>query len=112
MSALESQNDLAKAAVAGPTTRRRIKESRARRLNSEVDGRSLLRLRACLEELSDLETKDPGNHVGRHLLHRVVEGEHRVVVDLAGDRDLVLGLGQLTLETLEVLRRPKLGIGL
>ena len=45
-------------------------------------------------------------------LDRVVERQHDVVVDLARDRDAVLGLGELGLELPEVLVRLELGIGL
>ena len=38
--------------------------------------------------------------------------QHRVVVDLTADGDLVLRLRELCLELLEVLGRPELGIGL
>ena len=45
-------------------------------------------------------------------LDRVVEGEHGVVVDLARDGDLVLGVRELRLELVEVLARLQVGVGL
>src|SRR5205085_4615783 len=47
-----------------------------------------------------------------HRLARVVVREDGVVVELPRDRDLVLGLLELALELLEVLRRPQLRVGL
>ena len=47
-----------------------------------------------------------------HRLARVLVREDGVVVDLAGDRDLALGLRELCLQLLEVLGRAQLGIRL
>ena len=57
-----------------------------------------------------IEIEHRGNEVGRNLLNRVVVGEDRVVVDLPADRDLVLGLLEILLETGEVVRCPQLGV--
>src|SRR5664280_1973485 len=80
---------------------------------SELDLRRLAGgLVTDLEELTRLEAKRPGDDVRRNGLNRVVVVQHRVVVDLARGLDLVLGLGQLGLELLEVLGRAELRVGL
>ena len=65
-----------------------------------------------LEVLARLEVEDPGDDVRRDGLERVVVGEDGIVVHLARDRDLLLRVGELRLELLEVLRRPQLRVGL
>ena len=64
------------------------------------------------EELSDREAERACDDEARERLHRVVVGEHGVVVDLPADGDLVLRLGELGLELAEVLVGLELGIGL
>ena len=54
----------------------------------------------------------PGEDARREGLDRVVVRQHGVVVDLSADRDLVLGLAQLSLQLLEVLGGPQLGVRL
>ena len=54
----------------------------------------------------------PGDDHGREDLDQRVVGLDGVVVDAAGDLDLVLGIAQLLLELAEVLRRLELRIGL
>src|SRR5687767_6527878 len=95
------QNDLASAAVAGARTRRRTIRALVSLANSEIDGRSFYRLGTGLEELPGLESGHPGHDVGGYLLHLVVVGQDRVVVDLTGDGDPVLGIGKILLQALE-----------
>ena len=54
----------------------------------------------------------PGEQHGREGLDRVVVGQHGVVVDLARDRELVLGVAQLRLQVEEALVRLQVGVGL
>src|SRR6188474_2564775 len=78
---------------------------------SEADLRRLARRRLLeLEVLALLEVEEPGDDVRRDALERGVVREDGVVVDLPGDRDLVLGLLELALELLEVLGRAKLRV--
>ena len=65
-----------------------------------------------LEELALREAERPGENGAGEGLDRVVVRQHRVVVDLAADGDLVLRVGELGLELLEVLRRLEVGIRL
>ena len=59
-----------------------------------------------------MKPNGPGDQHGREHLDRVVERQHRVVVDLARDGDLVLGVLQLLLEIEEVGARLQVGVGL
>src|SRR6476661_4945623 len=64
------------------------------------------------EELARAETEGAGDHAGgERLLPGVVGLHHGVVVPSRG-RDLVLGVGQLVLQPLEVLAGPQLWVGL
>ena len=58
------------------------------------------------------EAEDAGEEQRGERLDRGVVGEHRRVVVAARRRDLVLGVGQLRLQLLEVLRRLQVGIRL
>src|ERR1043166_9032421 len=60
------------------------------------------------EELARSEAERPGDQAGRERLLRCVELLHHVVVIATRGRDLVLGVGQLLLEALEVLAGAKL----
>ena len=59
-----------------------------------------------------VEAEQPGDDHRREDLDQRVVGLDRVVVDAAGDRDLVLGLAQVVLQLGEVRRRLELGVGL
>ncbi len=96
---------------AGPGARER-QVPPARRSRAEVDLRGLALRHVGLEELALLEPERPGEHDPGERLDRVVEREHRVVVDLPRDGDPVLRPGQLVLELPEVLVRLQLRIGL
>ncbi len=80
--------------------------------NSELDDGRFFGFLAGFEELPDLESSEGGDDVRWDLLHPVVVGENGVVVDLTTDRDLVLRVGQVLLERLEVLRCAQFRIGL
>ena len=89
----------------------------ATRAGRSVSGEAHLRRLALgvvldLEELPLGEAERVGEDHGREGLDRVVEGEHRVVVDLARDGDLVLGVAELVLQVEEVLVRLQLRVGL
>src|SRR4030065_754688 len=84
---------------------------RPRRL--EVDDRGLpLRLLCHLVELPHGEPERSREDDAREGLKSVVEAHHRVVVDLARDRDAILRLLELALELPEVLVPLRLGVGL
>src|SRR5690349_21366903 len=79
----------------------------------EADRRRLAVVaRLELEELAFPESERAGDQDGREHLDRVVVRQDRVVVDLARDRDLVLGVPELPLEVEEVLVRLQLRVGL
>src|SRR5262245_4263872 len=71
----------------------RARELRARSVTRRREahlGHVAFRRVVDLEELLLREPERTGEQNGGEDLNRVVEGQHRVVVDLAGDRDLVL----------------------
>ena len=65
-----------------------------------------------LEELALREAERAGDEDCGEDLDRVVERQHRVVVDLARDRDLVLGVPELVLEVEEVRARLQVRVRL
>src|SRR3954464_8201609 len=73
----------------------------------EADLRRRLGLPRRVEELARLEVELVGDDARRELLDPGVVGLDRVVVDAAGDLDLILSLRELLLELLEVLCRPQ-----
>src|SRR5690349_13106709 len=112
-SAWTSAYDFAPAAPArssAAAAARRRRALRARCVTRRPGGRcgeADLRRRALgrildLEELALREAEGAGEHNGRERLDPVVVREHRVVVDLARNRDLVLRVLQLGLEVEEV----------
>ncbi len=68
--------------------------------------------RAHIEELLRLEAERAGEQGGRELLDARVVLLHRVVEKAARGRDLVLDVGELGLQLLEVLAGLEVGIGL
>src|SRR5262245_59778094 len=96
---------------AAAATAARSSALRARRVTR---GEADLRRRALgrVLDLEELALREPERareqHGGEHL-DRVVERQHGVVVDLARDRDLVLGVAQLALEVEEVLACLQVG---
>ena len=76
----------------------------------EADLGGRLGLLRRVVELARLEVEGVGDHGRREDLDQGVVGLDRVVVDAAGDLDLVLGLRQLALELLEVLCGSQLGV--
>ena len=78
----------------------------------EVDARGVALRLVRLEELARREPERAGDHDAGERLDRVVVGQHGVVVDLPGDRDPVLRLGELALQLPEVLVRLQLRIRL
>src|SRR6476660_5063 len=70
---------------------------------AEVDVRDVRRLRFGVEEVALDEAEDAGDQDRRKGLDPGVVVEHRHVVVLARERDLVLGRGQLLLELEHVL---------
>jgi hypothetical protein len=65
-----------------------------------------------VEELTRREAERARDEGARDRLDRVVVGQNRVVVDLAGDGDAVLRLGELGLQLPEVLVGLELRVGL
>src|SRR6266508_1694360 len=86
--------------------------ARPRRRRSELHAWGLPGRLLDLEERLALEVEPAGDEVRGHGLTRVLVRQHRVVVDLACDANLVLGVLELRLQLLEVLARAQLGIGL
>ena len=131
-SACGSENDFASAtpasasaASAAARSGASCSEARAHRRRGELpgQGRRGVRLEADgrhlavggvldLEELALREAERAGEQDGREDLNRVVERQHGVVVDLARDRDLVLGVLQLRLEVEEVGARLQVRVRL
>src|SRR5215469_113325 len=99
-SAWTSEYDFADAAPVStsPAARAaRTRVLRARRVTSRREahlGRVALGGVVDLEEVALREAERPGEQHGREDLDRVVERQHRVVVDLPRDRDLVLGVAE------------------
>src|SRR5262245_31928989 len=102
------------AASAARTTplRARNLTRRCRRRREAHLGRLAVARVLDLEELALREPERSGQEHRREDLDRVVEREHGVVVDLARDRDLVLGVPQLVLQVEEVLVRLELRVRL
>src|SRR6187431_2943345 len=72
---------------------------------AQVDLRDLGRLGLCVEELALHEAEDAREQDRRDRLDRVVVIEHRRVVVLAREADLVLGRRELLLELHDVRAR-------
>src|SRR4051794_31282591 len=70
---------------------------------TEVDAWCLARSFLGLEVLAGPEVEHAGDHARRERLERVLVAQHRVVVDLARDRDVRLDVGERGLQLLEVL---------
>src|SRR4051794_28347769 len=79
---------------------------------SERHGRRRRLALRCGVELAGLDPGDAGEEHPRDRAHQTVEFRDRVVVVLASERDLVLGVGQIGLQLLEICRCLEIGIGL
>ena len=87
----------------GRATRRSAALTPIPGLRSQIDDGDLGSLGLGLEELTLGEAQRPGDEDVREDLEGVVEFQDRRVVVLAGERDLVLGRGQLLLQRENVL---------
>jgi hypothetical protein len=80
------------------------------RRHAQVDLRHLAVRGVALEELPLREVEHAGDRVARELLDLGVIGHDAVVVELARERDLVLGRGELLLQCHHVLVGLEVGI--
>src|SRR5258708_39950221 len=83
-------------------------------MKSEFHARRLFQLRTRLgdvEEFALLETERPGDERGRKLLDAGVVFLHGVVEEASRRRELVLDVGKVRLQLLEIVAGLQVGIG-